>query len=172
MAQAFWLIIAASVLMGYSINSAEAFKEEAGVIHVGGRVLCQDCTEGWNEWVHGAKPIKGCRVSITCMDDRKRVMHYGSDETDEAGGFEMTLNKSINGKTVDPKKCLVRLVSSPDPVCNIATDFAGGRSGVNLRRPNVVYRGLVKHELPTFYYTTPMCDEPNISDSNVNQNKY
>ncbi|GFY93460.1 hypothetical protein Acr_08g0018560 [Actinidia rufa] len=102
----------------------------------------------------------------------KRVMHYGSDETDEAGDFEMTLNKSINGKAVDPKKCLVRLVSSPDPVCNIATDFAGGRSGVNLRQPNVVYRGLVKHKLPTFYYTTPMCDEPDISDSNVNENKY
>ena len=106
------------------------------------------------------------------MDDRKRVMHYGSDETDEAGDFEMTLNKYINGKAVDPKKCSVRLVSSPDPVCNIATNFAGGRSGVKLRRPTVMYRGFIKHELPTFYYTTPMCDEPNASDSDGKESNY
>ncbi|KAK3024736.1 hypothetical protein RJ639_044673 [Escallonia herrerae] len=43
-----------------AISIAEAWKEEsAEVIHVGGKVLCQDCTRGWNEWVAGAKPIKG-----------------------------------------------------------------------------------------------------------------
>ncbi|XP_028108487.1 pistil-specific extensin-like protein [Camellia sinensis] len=170
------MMIAAS-----SINFAEAFKEEGGmggVIHVGGKVLCQDCSQGWNEWVHGAKPIMGCKVSITCMDERKRVTYYGSDETDEAGDYEMTLNKYINGgKELDPNKCSVRLASSPDPVCNIATDFAGGRSGVKLRRATVVYR--VKHVLSPFYYTTPMCDEPDTtttthssSSSYAKQTKY
>ncbi|KAA8518661.1 hypothetical protein F0562_016135 [Nyssa sinensis] len=88
-----------------SINVAEAWKE-AEVVHVGGKVLCQDCTQGWNEWVHGAKPIKGCKVSITCMDDRSRVVYYGSDETDEAGDFEMIINKHINGKELNVKKVL------------------------------------------------------------------
>lgn len=50
------MMIGASILiMGSVMNVAEA--EE--VIHVGGKVLCQDCTQGWNEWVTGAKPIKG-----------------------------------------------------------------------------------------------------------------
>lgn len=43
-------------------NGAEALKDEgsggAGVIH-GGKMRCQDCTQGWNECVNVAKPIKG-----------------------------------------------------------------------------------------------------------------
>ncbi|CAL5350862.1 unnamed protein product [Camellia sinensis] len=105
MAQAFLMMMMMLMMIAASsINFAEAFKEEGGmggVIRVGGKVLCQDCSQGWNEWVHGAKLIK-------------------------------------------------------DPVCNIATDFAGGRSGVKLRRATVVYRDFVKHVLSPFYYTTPM----------------
>ncbi|KAM7526138.1 hypothetical protein LguiA_016040 [Lonicera macranthoides] len=159
------MMIGASILiMGSLMNVAEAEAEE--VIHVAGKVLCQDCTQGWNEWVTGAKPIKGCKVSITCMDDRSRVIYYGSDLTDEAGDFDMTINKHIYGKELNPKGCFLRLISSPDPVCNIATDFAGGRTGVKLGRPAVVYRDVIKHILGPFYYTTPMCDEP---DTNTDE---
>ncbi|KAK2983749.1 hypothetical protein RJ640_024102 [Escallonia rubra] len=159
------MLVAVSLMVG-AISIAEAWKEEsAGVIHVGGKVLCQDCSQGWNEWVAGAKPIKGCKVSVTCMDERRRVVYYGSDETDEAGSFEMIINKYINGKELRRNGCFVRLVQSPDPVCNIATDFGGGRTGVRLSRPTVVYRDLIKHVLGPFYYTTPMCDEPDTGDS-------
>ncbi|KAK9290499.1 hypothetical protein L1049_008669 [Liquidambar formosana] len=165
------MIIVASFVMGCT-NVAEAWKEEAGFIHVGGKVMCQDCTMGWNEWVNGARPIKGCKVSITCMDDRSRVVYYGSDETDEAGEFEMIVNKYVNGKQLKSKGCSVRLVSSPDPTCSIPTDFAGGRSGVKLNRPTLVYRDLVKHTLGPFYYTTPMCDKPDTNDSNGKGSNY
>lgn len=99
-----------------------------------------------------------------CQDVRHRVVYYGSDLTDEAGDFELIINKYINGKQIDPKNCFTRLVSSPDPVCNIATDFAGGKTGVKLHRPTMVYRDMVKYVLGSFYYTTPMCDEPDTSN--------
>jgi hypothetical protein len=51
------VIIAASLLMGCT-NLALAEKD-LGVMHVAGKVLCQDCTQGWHEWAHGGKPIKG-----------------------------------------------------------------------------------------------------------------
>lgn len=105
----------------------------------------------------------GSRVSITCFD-RSRVVYYGSDETDETGEYEITLNKYINGKKLDPKDCFVRLVSSPDPVCNIATNFGGGQKGVALDKPTIVYRDFTKYLLDKFYYTTPMCDEPDTSE--------
>ncbi|XAR69678.1 hypothetical protein NMG60_11001369 [Bertholletia excelsa] len=165
------VVIAACLVVGCCINGAEAWREEGGVVYVGGKVLCQDCSGSYKEWVLGAKPIKGCRVSITCFD-HGRVVYYGSDETDDAGDFEMPLSKYVNGKELDHTKCSVRLVSSPDPVCKIPTDFAGGRSGVWLRRPTVVYRDLVKHVLGPLYYTTPMCDDPDTTDSEHEERKY
>lgn len=45
--------MAASLLIG-CINIVAG----GDVIHIGGKVLCQDCTQGWNEWING-KPLKG-----------------------------------------------------------------------------------------------------------------
>lgn len=60
MAWSMVLLVAATAVM----NIAECWEENpantaGGVIRVGGKVLCQDCTEGWNEWVDGNKPIEG-----------------------------------------------------------------------------------------------------------------
>ncbi|XP_057982192.1 pistil-specific extensin-like protein [Malania oleifera] len=161
------VVIAASVLMG-CINMGEAWNAggDEGVIHVGGRVLCQDCTKSWNHWLHPSNPIQGSKVSITCMDERRRVTYYGSDETDKEGEFNMVIPKYVKGKEVKERGCKVRVVSSPDPACNIPTDFAGGRSGVNLGTPSIVYRHKIKHTMGPFYYTTPMCEEPETGESN------
>ncbi|KAJ8532790.1 hypothetical protein K7X08_015679 [Anisodus acutangulus] len=161
--KAVFMVVAAASLILVLSNFIEASKA-MDVMHITGKVLCQDCTQGWNEWVDGAKAIKGSVVSLTCLDERRRVMYYGSDLTDEAGIFDLIVNRTCHGKTIKPQNCFVRLVSSPDPVCNIATDFAGGKSGVKLHRPAVVYRDLLKYVLSPFYYTTPMCDEPDTND--------
>lgn len=92
-------------------------------------------------------------------------MYYTSDATDESGQYDITVNKYVYGKEVDTKRCSVRLVSSPDHVCNILTDFGGGKSGVNLNYPTSVYRGSIKYALNTFYYTSPMCDKPDTATS-------
>lgn len=86
-------------------------------------------------------------------------MYYGSDETDEAGKYQLIVDKYVNGKEVKATGCWVRLVSSSDPTCNIPTDFAGGRSGVKLQRPTWIYRDQTKYTVDPFYYTTPLCDE-------------
>ncbi|EEF42850.1 conserved hypothetical protein [Ricinus communis] len=157
-------LVAAALLLVVCTNLAVAW-EGTGVIHVGGKVMCQDCTKGYHDWVNGDRPIKGCKVSLTCMDERRRVMYYESDITDEEGQFDMTVSKYINGKELKEKLCSVRLVSSPDQTCNILTDFAGGKSGVKLRRPTLIYRDMVKYMLQPFYFTTPMCEEPDTSQS-------
>lgn len=48
------LVVAAMAVLA---SSAAATTGE--VFHVAGKVLCQDCNKGWNEWVNGANPIKG-----------------------------------------------------------------------------------------------------------------
>lgn len=63
-----------------------------------------------------------------CMD-KHRVVYYASDWTDQEGQFELKVNKLIDGKELKVARCLVRLVSSPDPLCNILTDFAAADLG-------------------------------------------
>ncbi|KAF9595598.1 hypothetical protein IFM89_001347 [Coptis chinensis] len=109
--------------------------------------------------------MAGGRVSLTCMDKRGRVIYYGSDETDELGDFYLTVDKYINGKKLEPTLCSVRLVSSPDTVCKLLTNFAGGRSGVKLNWPSHISRGLIRYTTGPFYFTTPMCDEPDTTES-------
>lgn len=108
----------------------------------------------------------GCKVSTICMAEGKRVMYYGSDTTDEEGQFQMSINKVINGKPIKKELCFVRLVSSPDKACNVFTDFGGGLSGVKLAQPTSVYGELIKFTLNPFYFTTPMCDEPDTTKAN------
>ncbi|KAL8154342.1 hypothetical protein V2J09_012102 [Rumex salicifolius] len=154
-----------------SLCVAMANYDETQVIHVGGKVLCQDCTQSWNDWVNGARPIKGSRVSVTCLDERKRVFYYGSDETDTEGQFEMTIERDVYGKKLDPRKCLVRIVSSPDASCNVATNFGGGKKGVWLKQANVRYMGMVKYLLSPFYYTNPMCVDTDNDNDNDGESK-
>ncbi|XP_047952293.1 pistil-specific extensin-like protein [Salvia hispanica] len=163
-------VAAALLLLATATTTATP---ECDIFHVTGSVLCQECGEGWNEWVNGANPIQGSKVSVTCLDERSRVVQYASDLTDEAGNFDVACNKYVNGKKLNPQNCYVRLVSSPDPVCNVATNFAGGKTGVKLHRPNVVYRDILKYALGSFYYTTPMCDDPDTNDQDDSeQNNY
>ncbi|KAI4319536.1 hypothetical protein MLD38_033122 [Melastoma candidum] len=160
------ILVAMTLVMGILLCSVSAMKEDdqemKKVIHVGGEIHCQDCTKDWNHWTKGSTPIKGAKVSVTCMDERQRVVYYGSDMSDEAGRFNVIFGKYVHGKPVTDRLCKVRLVSSPDQACNVATDFAGGRSGVKLEHPTFVYREITKYTVGPLYYTPPMCEEPNI----------
>ncbi|XP_039021890.1 uncharacterized protein LOC120154144 [Hibiscus syriacus] len=103
----------------------------------------------------------GGKVSVTCKDDRSRIIYYESHETDEQGNFNMAVNKYVNGKELQPQSCLIRLVSSPHATCNILTNFAGELKGIKLpNRPTVLYRDLVQYQLGTFFYTTQRCAKP------------
>ncbi|KAL9228087.1 hypothetical protein vseg_003702 [Gypsophila vaccaria] len=161
MANVMAMMMTTTIILGCSILMKSACSElvESEVIHVGGKVMCQDCTQGWNDWVKGCRPVIGSTVSVTCFE-QKRVACYKSDTTDDDGEFNILVEKTVFGKKLDPKNCVVRLVSSPDASCNIATDFAGGKKGVKLRQPTLVYRGKTKYVVGPFYYTTPACASP------------
>ncbi|MCL7049824.1 hypothetical protein MKW94_016210 [Papaver nudicaule] len=154
------IAVVATLLLA-CISLSEALYDEQSEIHVAGKIICQDCSKNWNEWAHGGKPIKGCKVSVICMDESYRPIYYSSDLTDEKGEFEMIINKkNKRGKDLKNESCKVRLVSSPDRACNVMTDFAGGKSGVSLTHPSAMYRNTIKYTLGPFYFTSPMCAEP------------
>lgn len=58
---------------GWKVDEEKGWKgEELKFIHVGGKVMCQDCTQGWNQWTHGAKPIKGIYIlNFLCFSSKK-----------------------------------------------------------------------------------------------------
>ncbi|KAL0927185.1 hypothetical protein M5K25_001348 [Dendrobium thyrsiflorum] len=149
--------------------SGELWKtEDLKNVHIAGKVLCQDCSQGWNYWAHAAIPLKGSKVAVTCIDARRRVVYYGSDETDDKGNFDLPVElQRYSGdpaKNIRPEGCSVRLVSSPDAACNVMTNFGGGRSGVGLVRPSHVYPGRVKYTVGPFFFTSPMCEEPDTNE--------
>ncbi|CAN6809822.1 unnamed protein product [Brassica oleracea var. botrytis] len=156
------MLIEILFLVNYVSQIATTAADSDGdVIHVAGKVMCQDCTRNYDKWINGSEPIKGAVVSITCMDERERVRYYGSDKTDERGQFDLIVDKVLyGGKNLKPKLCTVRLVSSPDKSCDIPTDFGNGQSGVKLVQPFMVFKDLVKFVVGPFYYTTPMCETP------------
>ncbi|KAL0699286.1 hypothetical protein Bca4012_055408 [Brassica carinata] len=120
---------------------------DGDVIHVAGKVMCQDCTLNYDKWINGSEPIKGAVVSITCMDERE-IVYYGSDKTDERGQFDLVVDKVLyGGKSLKPQLCNVRLVSSPDKSCGIPTDFGNGQTGVKLVQPFMVFKDLAFEEL-------------------------
>lgn len=106
------------------------------------------------------------------MDERKRVVHYASDETDQEGDFEIVVDKNIHGKKLVASQCSVRLVSSPDQQCDVLTDFARGKSGAWLAQPLTVYRDVTKYRLGPFYFTSPMCEEPDTEEVEKEGDKY
>ncbi|KAK8937756.1 hypothetical protein KSP40_PGU014745 [Platanthera guangdongensis] len=110
----------------------------------------------------------GSKVAVTCLDSRRRVVYYGSDETDEKGDFNFPVDlcryAGDHSKAIRPEGCSVRLVSSPEDACNVMTDFGGGRSGARFVRPSHVYPGSLKYTVGPFFFTSPMCEEPDTSD--------
>ncbi|TXG58390.1 hypothetical protein EZV62_016219 [Acer yangbiense] len=169
------VLVAATILIGCT-NLAVVMatygdhNAPVGSIHVSGEVWCQDCFKPYNKFSQGDKPLKGVKVSLTCMDERSRVMYYNSDFTDEEGYYEMEVEKYVYGKELKAKLCKIRLVSSPDPTCNVITNFAGGKSGVKLWRPTEVFGDTVKYKSGRFFFTTPMCEKPDTSASQENNN--
>ncbi|KAK9119432.1 hypothetical protein Scep_017525 [Stephania cephalantha] len=135
MPQLVTLVVLSCIIFTNFINFSEAWRDKPKSIHIGGKVLDLATTA-----LVAAKPIKGSRVSATCMDERDKVIYYGSDETDEEGEFDMVVDSKEACKELRPELCSVRLVSSPNPVCNVATNFGGRKSRVKLSRPSFVYR--------------------------------
>lgn len=43
------------------VEGRRGYGEEVKAVHIAGEVLCQDCNQGWAEWIDG-KPIKGTYV--------------------------------------------------------------------------------------------------------------
>ncbi|CAH2054282.1 unnamed protein product [Thlaspi arvense] len=162
-----FLLIEILFLVNYvSQIATTAADNDADVIHVAGKVMCQDCTLNYQNWINGSEPIKDAVVSITCMDERERVRYYGSDKTDERGQFDLIVNKVLyGGKSLKAHLCIVRLVSSPDQSCDIPTNFGHGQSGVKLVQPFMVFKDLVKFVVGPFYYTTPMCETPKVENN-------
>ncbi|KAL9679889.1 hypothetical protein QQ045_017760 [Rhodiola kirilowii] len=171
MASASLASFAALVMLLSIAITAFAEYDDIDVIHVTGKVLCQDCSKGWKDWIEGSNPIRASKVSITCLDEKRhRVMYFNSDLTDDSGDYDITIGmKDTTGKRLNLKSCLVRLVSSPDQVCNVMTNSGGGKDGVKLGRPSSVFRDVIKYNMRPFYYTTPMCDEPDTTEGDENE---
>ncbi|XP_066308360.1 non-classical arabinogalactan protein 30-like [Miscanthus floridulus] len=106
------------------------------VVRVEGLVVCQSCAKRGSQSLDGAAPLPGANVTVTCRDRKNRVMAYRRRVADSNGYFhaEFSVQRADGYLDKDPcGACFVRLLSSPDPKCNIVTNIHGGLEGAPLR---------------------------------------
>lgn len=64
-----WVAVAAAaaavVILAVAgrVEGRSDYGKEVTAAHISGKVLCQDCNQGWAEWIDG-KPIKGTYDSL------------------------------------------------------------------------------------------------------------
>jgi hypothetical protein len=106
------------------------------VVRVEGLVVCQSCAKRGSQSLDGAAPLPGANVTVTCRDRKNRVMAYRRRVADYNGYFhaEFGVHRADGYLDKDPRgACFVRLLSSPDPKCNILTNIHDGLEGAPLR---------------------------------------
>ncbi|XP_062205964.1 uncharacterized protein LOC133907880 [Phragmites australis] len=153
------LALVAAVVVAAAARADAWTRYDEKQFTVTGTVLCQDCTKNWNAYAYNAKPIPGSVVGITCLDKKTgRTVYYGTDATDGKGVFNIEVPYAVNGGSLNPADCLVRLASSGDKGCAVLTNFNGGRIGEKPSRPVQLYPGKVTYAAGPYYSTLPQCD--------------
>nr|AST51810.1 pistil extensin-like protein III [Nicotiana stocktonii] len=105
---------------------------------VSGLVYCKSCNSYGVPTLFDASLLQGAVVKLICCG-KKAMVQWAT--TDNKGEFRIMPKSLI---TADVGKCKVYLVKSPNPNCNVPTNFNGGKSGA-----------LLKPVLPPKQPTTP-----------------
>ncbi|KAM3362307.1 pistil-specific extensin-like protein [Capsicum galapagoense] len=96
---------------------------------VKGLVYCKSCNSYGAPTLLNASLLQGASVKLVCYNGKKGIIE--SATTNNNGVFLIML-KSLSG--ADISKCRVYLLKSPNPTCNVPTDFNGGKTGALLKQ--------------------------------------
>ncbi|PHT55972.1 Pistil-specific extensin-like protein [Capsicum baccatum] len=96
---------------------------------VQGLVYCKSCNSYGAPTLLNASLLQGASVKLVCYNGKNGIIE--SATTNNNGVFLIML-KSLSG--ADISKCRVYLLKSPDPTCNVPTDFNGGKTGALLKQ--------------------------------------
>ncbi|XP_009796660.1 pistil-specific extensin-like protein [Nicotiana sylvestris] len=94
-----------------------------------GHVHCKSCNSRGLPTLYKASPLQGAVVKLVCHNNARKA-NVQTAMTDKNGEFvimPMSLTRA------DVHKCKVYLVKSPKPICNVPTNFNGGKSGALLK---------------------------------------
>ncbi|TMW81707.1 hypothetical protein EJD97_008267 [Solanum chilense] len=103
--------------------------------------------------------LAGASARLVCYNGKNAMVQ--SAITDKNGEFRIT-PKSLMG--ADIGKCKVYLVKSPNPTCNVPTNFNGGKTGALLQhvvppKPPVVTTAVVQPPMSDLYGVGPFIFE-------------
>ncbi|CAM0879668.1 unnamed protein product [Alopecurus aequalis] len=124
-----------------SLVAATAASDYGGgkklVVKVEGLVYRQSCAHrnSWN--LDGATGLPGAKVTVTCRDQKNRVMAWRTAVADHNGYYLADFGEGPPAAAYykgDPAKaCYVRLLASPDRECNDLTNVNHGIEGAPIR---------------------------------------
>lgn len=86
--------------------------------------------------------------------------------------FLYHLKKVCKWQGIGPNEMLSEVCLIAGPSVQHGQQFFRRSIRSQLRQPTVVYLDLIKHVFGPFYYTTPLCDEPNTNQTHAKESKY
>ncbi|KAG6501953.1 hypothetical protein ZIOFF_041837 [Zingiber officinale] len=155
---AFFLLLLALAVAAVTASSSTYNSTKKVVAVAEGLVYCQKCKYAgtWN--LHGARPLAGAKVTITCRTPHRRVVFHRAVSTDRNGYFYSSFEGGRGGHFDPVKACVVRLLASREATCNKLTNVNYGIEGAAVRCENKTFAG--REYVKDFYAAGPLAFRP------------
>ncbi|KAL3568140.1 hypothetical protein D5086_030791 [Populus alba] len=97
-----------------------------------GTVFCDTCFQ--EDFSRNSHFISGASVAVECKDEESRIGFREEVKTDEHGEFKVHLPFSVSKHEKKIKRCSVKLVSSSEPYCAVASSATSSSLHLRSRR--------------------------------------
>ncbi|KAK6913401.1 hypothetical protein RJ641_023002 [Dillenia turbinata] len=128
----FLLIFALSFTFGYAPSEASHDKKLSSAVVVG-TVYCDTCFQ--QDFSKSSHFISGALVAVECRDGSAEPTFRQEVKTNEHGEFRVNLPFSVSKHVKKIKNCSVKLISSSEPYCAVASTATSSALHLKSRKP-------------------------------------
>ncbi|XP_010260908.1 PREDICTED: vegetative cell wall protein gp1 [Nelumbo nucifera] len=130
----FWLLIFSFGLLFNNLSEAKHEKKLPSAVVVG-TVYCDTCFQ--QDFSRTSHFISGASVSVECGDGGSEPSFHQEVQTDEHGQFKVHLPFAVSKHVKSIKGCSVKLISSSEPFCAVASTATSSSLHLKSRKQGV-----------------------------------
>ncbi|KAJ4707232.1 Pollen Ole e 1 allergen/extensin [Melia azedarach] len=147
----FYLIFLLCFLIG-NLEARNLEKKNPSAVVVG-TVFCDTCFRG--DFSKSSHFISGASVAVECKDENSKRSFREEVKTDEHGEFKVHLPFSVSKHVKKIKRCSVKLISSREPYCAVASTATSSSLHLKERKQGI-------HIFSAGFFTFKPLKQPNL----------